>query len=278
MALRARSPAGAGAPRRRAEGLRLRRSAGSTATWGRGRRFAAATRTAISSSSITKPNGIRRPPELKPALKNQAQRFPRARCQCAPARSPQLSGRRHPELTASSSRIISACRTTEQIVLNDGSEAAMWMTMSNKSYDFAYTRDHYGKPGPLPPRHLRARQPRGNPARRRYLSRERPCYIETGPHKHAIQQTFFLYVWEPGGNRVEVANAGARLILAPDWKPIVWTRGGAQEGSGLGIEDDRVVSHPRHAAGRSTAFSGEKHSRLTIFRDVAGLVTVLRRS
>jgi hypothetical protein len=45
----------------------------------------------------------------------------------------------------------------------------------------------------------------------------------TGPHKHAIQQTFFLYVYEPGGNRVEVANAGARLILAPDWKPIVWT-------------------------------------------------------
>jgi hypothetical protein len=43
------------------------------------------------------------------------------------------------------------------------------------------------------------------------------------PHKHAIQQTFFLYVYEPGGNRVEVANVGARLILAPGWKPIVWT-------------------------------------------------------
>jgi catechol 2,3-dioxygenase len=46
---------------------------------------------------------------------------------------------------------------------------------------------------------------------------ENGVYIETGPHKHAIQQTFFLYVYEPGGNRVEVANAGARLILAPDW-------------------------------------------------------------
>ncbi|MFN3674165.1 MAG: hypothetical protein ACK4VM_19860, partial [Bosea sp. (in: a-proteobacteria)] len=39
-------------------------------------------------------------------------------------------------------------------------------------------------------------------------------HIETGPHKHAIQGTFFLYVWEPAGNRVELANAGARLILA----------------------------------------------------------------
>ncbi|WP_226899263.1 VOC family protein [Nonomuraea phyllanthi] len=26
-------------------------------------------------------------------------------------------------------------------------------------------------------------------------------FIETGPHKHAIQQTFFLYAYEPGGNR-----------------------------------------------------------------------------
>jgi hypothetical protein len=48
-------------------------------------------------------------------------------------------------------------------------------------------------------------------------------HIETGPHKHAVQQTFFLHVYEPGSNRVEVANAGARLVLAPDWKPITWT-------------------------------------------------------
>jgi hypothetical protein len=41
-------------------------------------------------------------------------------------------------------------------------------------------------------------------------------FIETGPHKHAIQQTFFLYVYEPGGNRIELCNAGARLGLAPD--------------------------------------------------------------
>jgi catechol 2,3-dioxygenase len=32
--------------------------------------------------------------------------------------------------------------------------------------------------------------------------------IETGPHKHAVQQTCFLYVFEPGVHRVEVANAG----------------------------------------------------------------------
>ena len=45
---------------------------------------------------------------------------------------------------------------------------------------------------------------------------ENGIHIETGPHKHAIQQTFFLYVWEPGGNRIELCNAGARLLLDPD--------------------------------------------------------------
>ena len=45
---------------------------------------------------------------------------------------------------------------------------------------------------------------------------------EEGPAKHAVQQTYFLYTFEPGGNRVEVITDG-RLILAPDWKPITWT-------------------------------------------------------
>jgi len=63
---------------------------------------------------------------------------------------------------------------------------------------------------------------------------ENGVFIETDPHKHAIQQMFFLYVYEPGGNRVEVANAGARLILAPDWKPIVWTEEERRKGQAWG--------------------------------------------
>ena len=65
---------------------------------------------------------------------------------------------------------------------------------------------------------------------------ENGVLIETGPHKHAIQQTFFLYVYEPGGNRVEVANAGARLVLAPDWKPITWTEAERKKGQAWGLK------------------------------------------
>jgi catechol 2,3-dioxygenase len=65
---------------------------------------------------------------------------------------------------------------------------------------------------------------------------EAGVHIETGPHKHAIQQTFFLYIYEPGGNRVEVANAGARLLLAPDWPPVVWTETERKKGQAWGLK------------------------------------------
>src|SRR5580693_5447338 len=126
-------------------------------------------------------------------------------------------------------------RLTEQIVLDDGSEAAMWMTCTNKSYDFAYTRDHTGTKGRF--HHVTyAVDSREDVLRAADIFLENGVYIETGPHKHAIQQTFFLYVYEPGGNRVEVANAGARLILAPDWKPIVWTEEERKKGQAWGLK------------------------------------------
>ncbi|HEV7265170.1 MAG TPA: VOC family protein [Falsiroseomonas sp.] len=65
---------------------------------------------------------------------------------------------------------------------------------------------------------------------------EAGVFIETGPHKHAVQQTFFLYVYEPGGNRVDVAHAGARLVLAPDWKTITWTEAERRKGQAWGLQ------------------------------------------
>src|SRR6202047_663638 len=87
--------------------------------------------TAMPSSSISTPSGIIPPPELRPALKNQAQRYP--------ARGVNVRRLDHLNCLAvdiKANRIFFekylGCRLTEQIVLNDGTEAAMWMTMSNK--------------------------------------------------------------------------------------------------------------------------------------------------
>jgi catechol 2,3-dioxygenase len=84
-------------------------------------------------------------------------------------------------------------------VLNDGTEAAMWMTMSNKS-DFAYSRDH-NTPGRF--HHVTyALDSHEDILRAADIFLENRIYIETGPHKHAIQQTFFLYVYEAGGTAI----------------------------------------------------------------------------
>ena len=98
------------------------------------------------------------------------------------------------------------------------------MTVTNKSYDFAFTHST------IPARrdacttlHMRWTAARTFCVLQTCFSRT-ACTIETGPHKHAIQQTFFLYVYEPGGNRVEVCNAGARLDpCASIGAPITWT-------------------------------------------------------
>ena len=174
------------------------------------------------------------PPELRPALKNQAQRFP--------ARGVNVRRLDHFNGlcvdVASNRRFFEhylGGRLTEQIVLDDGVEAGMWITFTNKSYDFAYTRDHTGTPGRF--HHVTyALDSREEILRAADIFLEAGVHIETGPHKHAVQQTFFLYVYEPGGNRVEVANAGARLLLAPDWKPITWTEAERRKGQAWGLK------------------------------------------
>ena len=126
-------------------------------------------------------------------------------------------------------------RTTEMIVLDTGAEAGIWLTATNKSYDIAYTHDHTGSRGRF--HHVTyAVDSREMVLRAADICLEHGVPIETGPHKHAIQQTFFLYVYEPGGNRVEVCNAGARLILAPDWKPIVWSEAERAKGQAWGLK------------------------------------------
>lgn len=65
---------------------------------------------------------------------------------------------------------------------------------------------------------------------------ENDVFIETGPHKHAVQQTFFLHVYEPGGNRVELCNAGARLLLSADAPPVTWTEAERSKGQAWGLQ------------------------------------------
>ena len=179
-------------------------------------------------------NWYKAPEALKPALKNQAMRFP--------ARGANVRRLDHMNLLAADVRglriwfeDVLGLRVTEKIVLDSGEEAGVWVTSNNKTYDVAFTADHYGAVGRF--HHVTfALDSREEILRAADVFLENGVHIETGPHKHAIQQTFFLYVYEPGGNRVEVANAGARLMLAPDWQPIVWTEAERKKGQAWGLK------------------------------------------
>jgi catechol 2,3-dioxygenase len=126
-------------------------------------------------------------------------------------------------------------RCTEQIVSDEGEPVAVWYSVGNKSYDLVYTEDWTGHRGRL--HHIAfATDTREEILRAADIFLDAGVPIETGPHKHAIQQTFFLYVWEPGGNRIELCNAGARLILAPDWPTISWSLQERAKGQAWGLK------------------------------------------
>ena len=126
-------------------------------------------------------------------------------------------------------------RVTEQIRLDNGRLGGCWFTINNKTYDLACTEEHGGGHARL--HHVTyATDTREDILRAADIFLENGVHIETGPHKHAIQGTFFLYVWEPAGNRVELANAGARLILAPDWETVTWTETERKRGQAWGLK------------------------------------------
>jgi len=113
-------------------------------------------------------------------------------------------------------------RISEQVLDDDGRQIGSWLHVTPKSYDLAYGRiDPDGIAGRL--HHVAfAVDAREYVLRAADVFLDEGVRIEVGPAKHAVQQTFFLYVFEPGGNRIEVISDG-RLILAPDWPPVTWT-------------------------------------------------------
>lgn len=154
------------------------------------------------------------PEDDKPALKNMSSRFHAQGV--APRRIDHLN--LLAEDVTQFRDFMQTClgsRVTEQIRLDNGRLGGCWFTINNKTYDLACTEEHGRGQNRL--HHVTyATDQREDILRAADIFLENGVHIETGPHKHGIQGTFFLYVWEPAGNRVELANAGARLILQPD--------------------------------------------------------------
>jgi catechol 2,3-dioxygenase len=172
-------------------------------------------------------------PELRPALKNQPQRYPGRGA--APRHLDHVNFLAvDPGENRAFAEQQLGLRLTEQIVLDDGTEAGVWLAAGQKSYDVTYTRDLTGARGRLHHVAFFVDQ-REDVLRAADIFLEHGVVMESGPHKHAIQQTFFLYTWEPGGNRIEVCSGGY-LVFAPDHEPVVWSQAERAKGQAWGMQ------------------------------------------
>lgn len=117
-------------------------------------------------------------------------------------------------------------RLRENIIMNDGNEAAAWMSVSPLVHEIATLGDQSGQSangnGRLHhiafwygiPQHLDDAAD---------LFTEYGIEIEAGPGKHGVSQAKFLYAFEPGGNRIELFGDAGYLIFDPAWRPLTWT-------------------------------------------------------
>jgi catechol 2,3-dioxygenase len=120
-------------------------------------------------------------------------------------------------------------RLSEHVMMDDGGELAAWTRVTNLAHDVAFMRDASGSKGRLHhvafwygiPQHLMDVAE---------LCIQEGIVVEAGPGKHGISQALFLYVMEPGGNRVELFGDAGYLIFDPTWKPVTWTQSQVEKG------------------------------------------------
>ncbi|WP_436642571.1 VOC family protein [Microbaculum sp. FT89] len=118
----------------------------------------------------------------------------------------------------------------EQVRFNKGAtEIGSWMSPSPVHHQLAYVVDVKGAHGRLHHFSLWVDN-REDVLRAADILSENGVFIEAGPAKHNNSQGFYLYTYEPGGNRVEIYS-GSYLVFAPDWEPVTWN----EEERGTGV-------------------------------------------
>jgi catechol 2,3-dioxygenase len=161
------------------------------------------------------------PPEhLRPTLRNQPQRFT--------GRGAAVKRLDHVNVLASD---VATCRVFatdvlgyrhyEGIVLDDGTESGAWLSLTIAAHELIYVADARGARGRL--HHLAFWvDNREDVLRAADIFVEYDVPIEFAPSKHTIAQGMFLYVFEPGGNRIEVTSGGY-FVYDPDREPVIWS-------------------------------------------------------
>ncbi|WP_202976031.1 VOC family protein [Rothia uropygialis] len=111
-------------------------------------------------------------------------------------------------------------KLSEHIVLEDG-EAGAWLRAWTRTHDVALVKDAVGGGGRL--HHVAFLY-----GVQQHL--EDACDVmtdagiefEAGPAWHAISRSKFVYVFEPGGNRIELVGQLGPEITDPTYEPVLW--------------------------------------------------------
>jgi catechol 2,3-dioxygenase len=174
------------------------------------------------------------PPEhLRPSLKNQPQRYV--------GRGVSVKRLDHvnvlakdvvPNRTFAQEQL--GYRLYERIELNDGTEAGAWLSLTIAAHELIYVADARGMNGRL--HHVAFWvDTREECLRAADIFLDHDIHIEAAPSKHAIAQGFFLYGFEPGGNRIEVTTGGY-FVYDPDPEPTVWNEAERAKGQAWGVK------------------------------------------
>ncbi|WP_342431742.1 catechol 2,3-dioxygenase [Neobacillus sp. FSL H8-0543] len=111
-------------------------------------------------------------------------------------------------------------RLREQI-RDNGNVLGSWISVSNLVHEIAFMQEPNREKGKL--HHLCYWY--GIPQNLYDIAdllKDHGYFVEVPPNKHGISQAFCMYVYEPGGNRIELFGDTGYLIMDPDWKPVIW--------------------------------------------------------
>lgn len=122
----------------------------------------------------------------------------------------------------------------ENVVIDDGTEISAWISVTPIVHELAYSLDAARADARLHHAGFVVDN-REDVLRAADIMVDNDIVIESGPSKHKLTHQFFLYVFEPGGNRIEVVTSGY-LIFAPDWETVTWTQAERAEGQAWGLK------------------------------------------
>ncbi|MBW0088537.1 VOC family protein [Pseudonocardia sp. KRD-184] len=113
--------------------------------------------------------------------------------------------------------------TRERVIdaANGDTEIGVWLSVNNLGHEMAVMLDQTGSRGRLHHLAFWYGVPQHNTDAAE-LCREYGIQIEAGPDVHGITQGAFLYVFEPGGNRIELFGNSGILQFEPDHEMVTW--------------------------------------------------------